>query len=113
MNKQILLVEEGSVYLDEVKELLPNTDVIVYRKGSTKPEFVDTPEIETRPTMTTCAAEILLAIRKVFANDIHFTKMFDNCGNSSGYIAAFDGNADDFIEKVRSYVNEENKNDRN
>ena len=40
MNK-VLFVEDGSVDVDELQEMLPEVPVIIYRAGSLKPEFVD------------------------------------------------------------------------
>ena len=40
MNK-VLFVEDGSVDVDELQEMLPEVPVIIYRQGSLKPEFVD------------------------------------------------------------------------
>lgn len=44
MNK-VLFVEDGSVDVDELQEMLPEVPIIIYRAGSLKPEFedVDTP----------------------------------------------------------------------
>lgn len=44
MNK-VLFVEDGSVDVDELQEILPEVPIIIYRQGSLKPEFqdVDTP----------------------------------------------------------------------
>ena len=44
MNK-VLFVEDGSVDVDELQEMLPEVPIIIYRQGSLKPEFqdVDTP----------------------------------------------------------------------
>ena len=44
MNK-VLFVEDGSVDVVELQEMLPEVPIIIYRQGSLKPEFrdVDTP----------------------------------------------------------------------
>lgn len=38
---KVLFVEDGSVDVDELQEILPEVPVIIYRAGSLKPEFVD------------------------------------------------------------------------
>lgn len=45
MANTVLFVEDGSVDIDELQEILPDVPIIVYRQGSLKPEFhdVDTP----------------------------------------------------------------------
>ena len=40
MNK-VLFVEDGSVDIDELQEMLPEVPIIIYRQGSLKPEFQD------------------------------------------------------------------------
>lgn len=40
MNK-LLFVEDGSVDVDELQEILPEVPIIIYRQGSLKPEFLD------------------------------------------------------------------------
>lgn len=38
---KVLFVEDGSVDVDELQDILPEVPVIIYRAGSIKPEFVD------------------------------------------------------------------------
>lgn len=38
---KVLFVDDGSVDVDELQEILPEVPVITYRAGSLKPEFVD------------------------------------------------------------------------
>ena len=38
---KVLFVEDGSVDVDELQDILPEVPVIIYRAGSLKPEFVD------------------------------------------------------------------------
>lgn len=38
---KVLFVEDGSVDVDELQEMLPEVPIIIYRQGSLKPEFLD------------------------------------------------------------------------
>lgn len=38
---KILFVEDGSVDVDEVQQMLPEVPIVIYRAGSIKPEFTD------------------------------------------------------------------------
>lgn len=38
---KILFVEDGSVDVDEVQQMLPEVPIVIYRSGSIKPEFTD------------------------------------------------------------------------
>lgn len=38
---KILFVEDGSVDVDEVQQMLPEVPIVTYRAGSIKPEFTD------------------------------------------------------------------------
>ena len=43
MINKVLLVEDGSVDVDELAETFPYLPIIIYRQGAPKPEFVDLP----------------------------------------------------------------------
>ena len=56
MNK-VLFVEDGSVDVDELQEMLPEVPIIIYRQGSLKPEFVDVDTLVKVIKKEPCAPE--------------------------------------------------------
>lgn len=64
---KILFVEDGSVDVDELKQILPTTPVIIYRQGSLKPEFKDVDvEVTYDRVDETNAEKIRTAIHEAF-----------------------------------------------
>lgn len=117
MCNQVLLVEDGSVDLDEVKEALPDIPVIVYRNGSVPPTFVDIshgplfdglaagepkPEVVERDSPATME-RVWQAIKNVFDE-----KCYKEHSPMNNYQETnkFCGDVYDFIDEVRKRLGE-------
>lgn len=120
MCNQVLLVEDGSVDLDEVKEALPDIPVIVYRNGAVPPTFVDIshdpsfdglaagepkPEVIERDSPV-AMERVRQAIKSVFDEVCYCNEEFDVRDNRYVKCAIFRGDADDFIDEVRKRLGE-------
>lgn len=116
MCNQVLLVEDGSVDLDEVKEALPDIPVIVYRNGAVPPTFVDIshdpsfdglaagepkPEVIERDSPATME-RVWQAIKRVFDEKCYKER------NELTYQEnnKFYGDVYDFIDEVRKRLGE-------
>ena len=117
MCNQVLLVEDGSVDLDAVKEALPDIPVIVYRNGAVPPTFVDIshdplfdglaaggpkPEVIERDSPATME-RVWQAIKSVFDE-----KCYKERGPINNYQETnkIYGDVYDFIDEVRKRLGE-------
>lgn len=100
MNK-ILFVEDGSIDIDELKKILPEVAVIVYRQGSLKPEFkeIDTKVVPDISKNYFTPNQIVLAFLKTF--DDVCSKDFDpHCNDYTHTYTLTGANKREFIYKV-------------
>jgi hypothetical protein len=120
MCNQVLLVEDGSVDLDEIKEALPDIPVIVYRAGAVPPTFVDIshgplfdglaagepkPEVVERDSPATME-RVWQAIKSVFDDVCYCGEEFNTFENRYAKRTIYRGDADDFIDEVRKRLGE-------
>ena len=116
MCNQVLLVEDGSVDLDDVKEALPDIPVIVYRAGAVPPTFVDIshgplfdglaagepkPEVIERDSPATME-RVWQAIKSVFDEKCYK----ERDGLTYQENNKFYGDVYDFIDEVRKRLGE-------
>lgn len=107
MTKKVLFVEDGSVDVDELEKMDLGVDnIIIYRQGSKRPEFVDMETPETKGGEFTEKA-ICYAVAKAItasAKCVTEYKTIDNCLETTWRI----NNIDACVDRVISILRGEN-----
>lgn len=103
MTKTALLVEDGSVFIDDICKQFPDVPIIVYRQGSPKPEFInidmDAETLNSKKNNLYTIDQVMDCIRKA-ATRLPFVYKYDSGMDRRIKCVSFDDIESGFFDVV-------------